>query len=245
MGLFNFLVSLWMQSILYRNTCLQIFLIFCHDFLHLLDYARDSPAPTKLTFGLAWDVTNGRNIDLDASVICLNESRTVVDTIYFRKLTSTDGAIRHGGDEREGDEIGDDEKIYLDLNVLHPAIKYVAFVITSYTGEELDDVSKTSCHLFDTRTKKDLATYNLSNNGSLDGYTGLVVASLYRQDDGVQWSMRIISEAAQGKRPSDLADEVQRFLLKHPTCPITSSPPEPDIVLNAMPEDVEIELPPM
>ena len=245
MGLFNFLVSPRMQSILYRNVCLQIFLIFCHYFLHLLDYARDSPAPTKLTFGLAWDVTSGKNIDLDASAICFDSSRTVVDTIYFRKLISSDFSIRHGGDEREGDEIGDDEKIYLDLDSINPEIKYVAFVINSYSGEELDDVRKTSCHLFDTRTKKDLATYNLSNNGSLDGYTGLVVACLYRQDDGVQWSMRIISEAAQGKYASDLADEVQRFLLKHPTCPITSSPPEPDIVVNTMPEDVEIELPPM
>ena len=30
-------------------------------------------------------------------------------------LRSNDGAIQHGGDEREGDEKGDDEKIHLNL----------------------------------------------------------------------------------------------------------------------------------
>lgn len=170
----------------------------------------------------------------------------MVDTIFFSKLVSNDGAIRHGGDEREGDEIGDDEKIFLDLERVNHEIKYIAFVINSFSGQELDDVSKTSCHLFDSVTKVDLARYNLTNNGDLDGYTGLVVGCLYRsQENGSQWSLRIISEAAQGRLAKDLADEVQRFLLVHPECPVFNAPPEPEIVLNAMPEEVEIDVSPL
>ena len=136
--------------------------------------------------------------------------------------------------------------VYLDLSMVSSGIKYIAFVINSYSGQELDDVSKTSCHLFDTVTKLDLATYKLSNNGALDGFTGLVVACLYRDEvDRRQWYLRIISEAAQGRLAKDLADEVQRFLLKNPTCQAFNVPPEPEIVLNAMPEDVEIEVSPM
>ncbi len=209
------------------------------------DYARDRPAPTRLTFGLAWDITNGRNIDLDASVICLNSSRSVVDIISYKKLRSNDSSIRHGGDEREGDAGGDDEKVYLDLSRISSSINYVAFVINSFSGQELDDVRKTSCHLFDSVSRIDLASYKLSNNGALDGKTGLVVACLYRDevDMNNNWYLRIISEAAQGRVAQDLADEVQRFLLKNPTCTDFSVPPEPEVVLNAMPEDVEIEVP--
>ena len=48
-------------------------------------------------------MTNGKNIDLDASVICLDTNRNQVDLISFKKLTSNDHGIRHGGDEMEGD----------------------------------------------------------------------------------------------------------------------------------------------
>ena len=145
-------------------------------------------------------MTNGKNIDLDASVICLDTNRNEVDLISYKKLTSNDHGIRHGGDEREGDEEGDDEKIFVNLARVNKSIKYIAFVINSYSGQELDDVSKTSCHLFESATKVDLARYQLSNNRSVDGYTGLVVACLYRDDnDESEWCMRIISEPAHGR----------------------------------------------
>lgn len=101
------------------------------------------------TMGLAWDVTNGVNIDLDArcvavggssraaegerlgggggsgsavhqpvgrlvvvgSCIVLDAELRQVDLVFFSNLTSSDGAIKHSGDEREGDEKGDDESI--------------------------------------------------------------------------------------------------------------------------------------
>lgn len=191
-------------------------------------------------------MTNGKNIDLDASVICLDTNRNEVDLISYKKLTSNDHGIRHGGDEREGDEEGDDEKIFVNLARVNKSIKYIAFVINSFSGQELDDVSKTSCHLFNSATKVDLARYQLSNNRSVDGYTGLVVACLYRDDnDESEWCMRIISEPAHGRYASKLVDEVQRFILKNPSCPPTSPPPDVDIVLNEMPEEVEIEFEPM
>merc|ERR1712045_398818 len=78
--------------------------------------------PTKEVFGLAWDVTRGVNIDLDASAICLDRSLNLVDIVSYSKLKSDDGAINHGGDEREGDEKGDDEKIYISLSRMKESI---------------------------------------------------------------------------------------------------------------------------
>ena len=117
-----------------------------------------------MTFGLAWDVTNGVNIDLDASAICLNSSLAKVDIVWFRKLTSDDRAIQHSGDEREGDEVGDDEKIQIQLGDINPEIKHIAFVINSFSGQELDDIRLAACHLFDPTTGVEIAKYKLSNN---------------------------------------------------------------------------------
>ena len=212
--------------------------------IRLRDYSSpNQPFPDKVTFGLAWDITNGRNVDLDASAICLDSSLEVVDIISYRKLKSNDLAIVHGGDEREGDEIGDDEKIFLFLQRMNPSIKYIAFVINSFSGDELDDVSKASCHLFDTGTRVDIAKYNLTNNRTLDKRTGLIMSVLYLDDSG-SWCMRIVSEPGNGRIAKDLVGQLQRFLKNSPP-PVVQEVPEPDIIVNVMPEEVEVPVAPI
>ena len=74
--------------------------------IRVSDYAGGGAAsvPAQLVMGLAWDVTRGVNIDLDASAILLDASLQQIDLVFFGKLGSSDGSIKHGGDEREGDE---------------------------------------------------------------------------------------------------------------------------------------------
>ena len=211
--------------------------------IRLRDFSSpNQPVPKKVTFGLAWDITNGRNVDLDASAICLDSSLNLVDIVFFKKSYSDDHAIIHGGDEREGDEIGDDEKMFLFLENLNPSIAHVAFVVNSYSGQELDDVRKASCHLFDTATKVDIASYTLTNNRLLDKHTGLVLASLYRDQDD-SWCMRIIAEAANGRLARDLVDELQGFLKNNPP-PAVQQVSEPEIIVNEMPQDIDIVVEP-
>ena len=95
----------------------------------LNDYSVGGVA-NEVTFGLAWEVTDGVNIDLDASAIVLNAQLGSVDTIWYRNL-GQGGAIRHCGDEREGDAVGDDEKIQLSLAAVAPEARYIAFCINS------------------------------------------------------------------------------------------------------------------
>jgi tellurium resistance protein TerD len=47
--------------------------------IRVTDYLPGHKLPPWVTFGLAWDVTNGVNIDLDASAIMLNESLATVE----------------------------------------------------------------------------------------------------------------------------------------------------------------------
>mmetsp|Transcript_7384 Transcript_7384/g.11105 ORF Transcript_7384/g.11105 Transcript_7384/m.11105 type:complete len:620 (-) Transcript_7384:484-2343(-) len=200
--------------------------------------------PSKLTFGLAWDITNGRNIDLDASAICLDKSRKCVELIFFRNLRSANGSIRHGGDEREGDEKGDDEKIFLSLDNVPSEVAYIGFVINSYSGQELDDVSKASCHLYDTKEKKDFARYVMSHCKALDRHTALVLGCLYRDESNENdWCLWIIGEPAQGRTAHDNVDELQRALVNGPPKP--KPPPEgpenyEDIVIPPMPDPVPV-----
>lgn len=207
--------------------------------IRVTDYLPGHKLPPWVTFGLAWDVTNGVNIDLDASAIMLNESLELVDIVSFQQLTSKDGSIRHSGDEREGDEVGDDEKINVALASVDPQVKYIGFVINSFSGQELDDIAKAACHLFDPQTHTEIAKYTLTNSHELDKHTALVMGCLYRAA-GDEWHLRIISQPAQGLVAQKVVDELQTFLLCYPPQAL-SFPPDPEIVLTEMPDTVPIE----
>jgi tellurium resistance protein TerZ len=143
--------------------------------MRMRDYAGSTDpygVPSMLVLGLAWDVTDGVNIDLDASVIMLDANLKCIDLVFFGKLFSTDLSVQHGGDELAGDAKGDDEKIFLQLGSVHPAVKYLGFVINSYSGQELDDVKDASCHLFDGQSGRDLMRYRMTNSQMLDKHTG-------------------------------------------------------------------------
>jgi len=206
--------------------------------IRVKDYSNGAPLDQMLCFGLAWDITNGRNIDLDASAICLDSSLHVVEIISYSNLRSSNGSIVHGGDEREGDEKGDDEKIFINLDKVQPNVMYVGFVINSYSGQELDDISKASCHLFNFNTKMDLAQYQITNDKSLDKHTGLVMACLYRNSD--DWNLRIIGQAAQGREAKNLVDDLQNYLRNVPAQE-PAFVPEPEIIVNAMPDSLPME----
>ena len=61
------------------------------------DYSPTGRVPEHLVLGLSWDITAGKNIDLDASAILLDAHLRQIDLVFFGKLGSSDGAIRHGG----------------------------------------------------------------------------------------------------------------------------------------------------
>jgi stress response protein SCP2 len=189
--------------------------------VRLSDYIKGGSLPSRMTFGLAWDVTDGVDIDLDASAVCFDSDLNVVDIICGKTgreaaLSSADGAVVHHGDEQEGDEIGDDEKIDISLNRVSPKIKYIAFVINSYSGQELDDVDRASCHLFDPETGAEIVTYAMTNSESLDGFTALLVGCLYRAENSKEWCMCIISDASMGKVVQDNLEDLRSFLRKSP-----------------------------
>ena len=209
--------------------------------IRIKDYAPErNVLPAVLAMGLAWDVTNGVDIDLDASAVCLDSRLNMVDLIYFKNLRSTDGSIHHSGDEREGDEIGDDEKIIVALNAVNPNVEHIVFVINSYTEQELDDVALASCHLFDPVKRVDLASYTLTNNAALDGHTALLLADLYRDMNTRDWMMRILSVPSQGKTARRCLNHISDYLKSVPPTE-AAIPPNPDVIITEMPVAVPVQ----
>lgn len=208
--------------------------------IRVSDYVPGGAIPENVSFGLAWDVTKGVNIDLDASAILCDANMQVRDIVYFKQLESKDGSIRHCGDEREGDESGDDEIINICLGRVNHEIKYIGFIVNSYSGQELDDVDEASCHLFDPKTKFDIAKYTLSNCKEVDRHTALVMGCLYRGETSTDWYLRIISLPSQGKTAHQNVDDLQAYLLCNPP-QVPVSHPEDEIILTAMPDAVPVD----
>ena len=70
---------------------------------------------------MAWEMLpGGIAVDVDCSCVSVDSQGNVLmdETVYFGDLTNSNGAMRHSGDEREGDEDlgwGDDEIVFIDL----------------------------------------------------------------------------------------------------------------------------------
>ena len=69
--------------------------------------------------GLAWQFLNQERVDLDVSIVCVNEIGQTIDAVYYNKLTSDHGAIVHSGDQKDGSVQGYDEYITIDLSKLN------------------------------------------------------------------------------------------------------------------------------
>ena len=154
---------------------------------------------------------------MDASVIVLDQNLSEIDIVSFKQLSSKDGAIQHGGDEREGDEEGDDEQIRLALDRVNPAATYLGFCVNSYSGESLDKVAATGCHVFHTRTKLDMASFKMTGMADLRHKTALLVGILYRDpQDPTEWLLHICALPANGIVVANNVSTLQSYITTQP-----------------------------
>src|SRR3712207_6226763 len=100
---------------------------------------------TKVRLGLGWDAIAekglfgrkkpGKDIDLDASCVVLDEARNEIEAVWFKKLRSADGSIVHTGDNLTGEGEGDDESIVVELDKLSDRVQTLVFTVTSYSAQ--------------------------------------------------------------------------------------------------------------
>lgn len=149
----------------------------------------------------------GKEIDLDASCIAVDKNGDVVDVVFYNKPSGCGDQIRHSGDDRTGEASGDNELIYVKLDTMPPDITQLFFVITSYEGQNFNDIKNAYCRLINYDTKTELIHYNISGSGS---HTAMVMCKLIREPAG--WAMQAIGANAMGTTPSSMFKEVLKYV---------------------------------
>ena len=98
---------------------------------------KKEPSLKKIMIGLGWELKNGNNIDLDASVFMLGGNRKLPADEYFifyNNLKSPDGAVQHTGDNRTGAGDGDDEMILANLPLIDSSVSEVLVTVSIHDG---------------------------------------------------------------------------------------------------------------
>ena len=177
-----------------------------------LSLAKNNPGLARVFMGLGWDPVKkggflgglfggggGGSIDLDASVIVFDGAKTAIEIVYFGKLKSSDGSIKHDGDNLTGDGDGDDEVIHVDLSRLDPRAAHLVFTVNSFRGQTFKEVDNAVARLVDETNGKEICSFTLKEQGP---HTGVVMASLSKGADG--WIMKAHGAPATGRTVQDL-----------------------------------------
>lgn len=137
-------------------------------------------------------------VDLDSSVAIVSNKR-VVDNVYYRKLKSTDGAVRHSGDDRVGDRNGDDgqdnETIHVNLRFLSPEVDQVVFYLNSFEEQDFETIPYAKIRIIDAtdpNALEELATFNVSTDKTYKGFVSMVLGKFVRASSG--WEFKSIGE---------------------------------------------------
>ena len=165
----------------------------------------------KTLFGLSKSVTN---IDLDLSCILIDDQNNLVDHLYsplYRvevlqqfglpkgKLLTADAALKHTGDDLEGDKGGDDgldnEIITVDLTKLDPKVTQIFFFLNNAGKEDFAQIPYAKIRMYEgtaTRVQSVFADYNVSADGQYSGKSSIIMGKLYKKNG--EWKFSAIGD---------------------------------------------------
>ena len=183
---------------------------------------QDGSGFQRVFMGLGWDPvgsssgilkglfgggSSSGSIDLDASCVMLDANKSEVDIIYFGKLYSTDGSVRHSGDNLTGAGDGDDEVINVDLATVPERVQTLVFTINSFRGQTFNEVDNCFARLVDTNTNQEISIYKLKEQGN---HNAMIMCKLYRHNG--QWKMAALGVPASGRTVRDLLPTIKSVI---------------------------------
>ena len=160
---------------------------------------KEAPGLTAVTVGLGWDArsTTGTDFDLDASAILVDPAGKVTgdkDFVFFNNLTSSDGSVKHLGDNLTGEGEGDDEQVNVDLAGVPAGVDKIVFPVSIYDAESrsqsFGQVRNAFIRIVNQAGGAELARYDLSEDASTE--TAMVFGELYRS--GAEWKFRAVGQ---------------------------------------------------
>jgi tellurium resistance protein TerD len=191
----------------------------------VLDLTKNNTGLQHLTIGLSWGAvqekkrkgiigallggssSSSSNMDIDSSVVMIDNRGQIVDTVYYGSLKSSCRSIVHAGDDltgndRKGDK--DNEEISISLSSLPSTIERLVFVANVYQGkargQHFGQVPNSYIRVLNRDNAEELIRYNLADD--YNEKRGLVVAEIYRRNS--EWKFRAIGNATESDNLSTL-----------------------------------------
>jgi tellurium resistance protein TerZ len=160
-----------------------------------------------------WGITyNTTAVDLDSSV-ALFSNKQLVDNVYYRKLASSDGSVRHSGDDRVGDRYGDDghdnETILVDLKKMDPAVDQVVFYLNSYEQQDFETIPYANISIIDATDAnhlEELASFKVSMDKTFKGYVSMVMGKLVRTNSG--WEFKSVGDPIKARNIKECIQDI-------------------------------------
>ncbi len=168
---------------------------------------------TKGLFGFG-KRTKLEDVDLDLSCIVTDKNGKMIDHIYspeYRKeflanynllegkLDTKDRALHHSGDDRKGDQGGNDgldnEIITVNLKNVSPDAEQIFFFLNNVGPEDFSQIPYASIRMYDgtpEKVKEIFATYDVAATPQYSGKRALIMAKLYRRDG--KWRFSAIGD---------------------------------------------------
>ena len=168
-----------------------------------VNLSKEAPGLNKMVIGLGWDTraTDGAAFDLDGAVFLVKADgkvRTDADFVFYNNLKSTDGSVVHSGDNTTGAGEGDDETIAIDLSKVAADVQKISVCVTIHDaetrGQNFGMVSKAYVRCINAADNKEIARYDLSEDGSTE--SAMIFGEVYRA--GTDWKFRAIGQGFKG-----------------------------------------------
>lgn len=170
-----------------------------------------------------------QNIDLDLSCILIDEANNMCDHLYsplYRiealkqfglqrgKLVTADGALKHTGDDLQGDSGGDDgldnEIITVDLNRISPKVSQIFFFLNNAGREDFSQIPYSKIRMYEgtpTKVISEFASYNVSAEAQYSGKTSIIMGKLYKRNN--EWKFSAIGDPTED---TFLGQTIQRIV---------------------------------
>ena len=164
---------------------------------------------TMALIGLGWDTNRydgGADFDLDAAAFMLGANGKVRkdgDFIFYGNLKSSDGSVRHTGDNLTGAGEGDDEVLIIDFTKVPADVQKIAITVTIYDAparrQNFGQVSNAYVRVARMANPSDMTgtevlKFDLAEEFSIE--TALVVCEIYK--NGNDWKFNAVGAGYQG-----------------------------------------------
>jgi tellurium resistance protein TerD len=173
-----------------------------------VDLTKRQPGLSSITIGLGWNPAkqsmlssllrlSKKEIDCDSAVLMLDAQGKlprIEDVIYYDKLQSDCGSVRHSGDNFTGKGDNDDEQIFIELSKVPAHFTRLLFAINIYDCEarkqHFGHLEGAFIRVVDNVAHQELLRFDLTHDYSHK--TALLVAEVYREDR--EWKFAAIGE---------------------------------------------------